>query len=411
MNVRPTRAPAPPEDANFEEVDRMADATREMIQQRTPEARINHSPPAVRAQQSNSMPSEGPVQQPDLPQTGFAKLAAAIANVMAEIKPVEKSGWNDFHKYNYAKMGDLSIELTPLMGRNGIVVFQNEVDRAMFDEGKVISVRYQFTVVHSSGEIWPERPLITGMSRCRDSKGGFDDKAFNKAHTAARKYFLLSLFQIPTDDEHPDADNDGGNGKRPAGRRAPAPDGKVQPHLIPIEQGETPAGWAVRFKAVTAKASGKEEIDLWYDANHNQFGKVKTADETVYNDLLDYMDTKETGKPPAQEKKEDPISSGPITPDKPKRQRAAPPPKDNGFPGDRPMKDDAPPPPDEGFDEAEWLQSITNAYSGCEDTTALMEAQGKYMTPYKGQVSDTTWSAAVGITKKALKAIESRVQD
>jgi ERF superfamily len=45
----------------------------------------------------------------------------------------------------------------------------------------------------------------TDMSRCRDSRGGYDDKALNKCATAARKYFLMSLLQIPTGD---DADAD-----------------------------------------------------------------------------------------------------------------------------------------------------------------------------------------------------------
>lgn len=384
MNQRPTRAPAPPvDDATFTEVE----------EHQTPAAEaVMHSPPAVRAQQSNSLPSEGPVQHPDLPITPFGKLAAAIAGVMAEIKPVEKSGWNDFHKYQYAKMGDLSIELTPLMGKHGIVVFQNEVDRAMFDEGKVISVRYQFTIVHSSGEIWPERPLITGMSRCRDSKGGFDDKAFNKAHTAARKYFLLSLFQIPTDDEHPDADTDGGKGnKRPTSRRAPNPDGKVAPQLIPIVSGEHPTSWADRFIKAIEKATGPE-CDLWYDENFAIFEKVKAHDETIYNRLIAAMDDRAAGQPVKQEGfAADPISSGPITKSK------APAPKDDSFPGDKPMP---------SFDEKLWLESLENIYSSCEDAEQLMEAQGKYMTPNKELVSTQGWTKAVGITKIALKRIE-----
>jgi len=36
------------------------------------------------------------------------------------------------------------------------------------------------------------------LSSLRNSKGGYDDKALNKCHTTARKYFILGLFQIPT---------------------------------------------------------------------------------------------------------------------------------------------------------------------------------------------------------------------
>jgi hypothetical protein len=93
------------------------------------------------------------------------------------------------------------------------VIFQSETGRAMFDNDNVFAVEYAFTVVHSSGERWPELIKQTGVSRCRDSKGGWDDKCVNKCHTAARKYFLLSLFQIPTGEEE---DADQGENERPA---------------------------------------------------------------------------------------------------------------------------------------------------------------------------------------------------
>ena len=159
-----------------------------------------------------------------LPPAGVAKIASAIASIMTDIGVVAKDGQNKFHNYAYAKMEDILKRLTPLMARNGLVVFQTEVGRSMFDDDKVIAIQYAFTVCHSSGEIWPDRPLQTGMSRCRDSKGGFDDKALNKAHTAARKYFLLSLFQIPTgDDDDADA-HDAAARSAPRRPNIPSPD-------------------------------------------------------------------------------------------------------------------------------------------------------------------------------------------
>src|SRR5712671_1935175 len=143
-----------------------------------------------------------------------ATLISAIAAVMAEVHIVAKRGVNEFHRYRYATMGDILREITPLLGRHGIVIFQSETGRAMFDEDNVIAVEYSFTVAHASGETWPQPLRQTGVSTCRNSKGGWDDKSLNKCHTAARKYFLLSLFQIPTGEE---ADADPGeNDERPA---------------------------------------------------------------------------------------------------------------------------------------------------------------------------------------------------
>src|SRR5712671_2275904 len=145
-------------------------------------------------------------------------LVGAVAAVMTEVHTVAKRGENEFHGYRYATMGDILKEITPLLGRHGIVIFQSETGRAMFDDDNVIAVEYSFTVAHASGETWPHAIKQTGVSTCRNSKGGWDDKSLNKCHTAARKYFLLALFQIPTGEED---DADLGD-RRPALAQVPA---------------------------------------------------------------------------------------------------------------------------------------------------------------------------------------------
>lgn len=166
--------------------------------------------PAGETAPARSRPVETPENSPGRPsvRSGSGQLTKAISQVMLEIHMVAKRGENTFHRYRYAKMEDVLRRLTPLLGKFGIAIFQDEVGRSMFDGDSVIAITYEFAVAHESGETWPDRLRQTGVSRCRDSKGGWDDKAVNKCHTAARKYFLLSLFQIPTGDEE-DADRDG----------------------------------------------------------------------------------------------------------------------------------------------------------------------------------------------------------
>ena len=178
-----------------------------------------------------------------------ATLVSAIAAVMNEVHVVAKRGENEFHRYRYATMGDILKEITPLLGRHGIVIFQSETGRAMFDDDNVIAVEYSFTVAHASGETWPHVIKQTGVSTCRNSKGGWDDKSLNKCHTAARKYFLLALFQIPTGEED-DADQ---GDRRPAPAQVPAvvhrvrsvaPEYVVPPPSRALKQGGI-AEWAV----------------------------------------------------------------------------------------------------------------------------------------------------------------------
>lgn len=137
-----------------------------------------------------------------------ATLLQAIAAVMGEVGSVEKRGKNDFHRYNYATASDVFFELQPLLAKHGLIVFQDEHARDIISNGSAMAVTYEFTLAHSTGEVWPFKLRYTGVAAALTSKGSFDDKCVNKCHTAARKYFMLALFQIPTGD-YPDADADG----------------------------------------------------------------------------------------------------------------------------------------------------------------------------------------------------------
>ena len=199
-----------------------------------------------------------------LPTTGVAQITKAIAAVMKEIHTVAKRGQNTFHRYRYARMEDILRQLTPLLGKHGLVVFQDEVGRSMFDNDGVIAITYEFAVAHESGEIWPQRLKQTGASRCRDSKGGWDDKSVNKCHTAARKYFLLSLFQIPTGD---DADADRGDNE------FVEPD---RPQPIRVDKGGAKA-WATQFLGRIRQASTLAAIDQWVEENRSNLDRLGTA--------------------------------------------------------------------------------------------------------------------------------------
>jgi hypothetical protein len=199
-----------------------------------------------------------------LPATGVAQITKAIAAVMKEIHTVAKRGQNTFHRYRYAKMEDILRQLTPLLGKHGLVIFQDEVGRSMFDNDGVIAVTYEFSVAHESGEIWPQRLRQTGASRCRDSKGGWDDKSVNKCHTAARKYFLLSLFQIPTGEEA-DADRD-----ESAVTEADAP------QSIHVNKGGAKA-WTTQFLARVRQAPTLAAVDQWVEENRPSLERLGTA--------------------------------------------------------------------------------------------------------------------------------------
>jgi hypothetical protein len=162
----------------------------------------------------------------------MSEIIKSIAAIMGEVGSVTKAGKNEFHRYAYATAADILHKLQPLMAREGLVVFQTEKERDLSSDG-VLSVTYDFTIAHKSGEVWPTPITRTGMSSAKNSKGGFDDKCLNKCHTSAHKYFHLTLFEIPTGDYD---DADGEEDRAPAARNAP-PRPPAPPEPTAVEKG------------------------------------------------------------------------------------------------------------------------------------------------------------------------------
>lgn len=232
-------------------------------------------------------------------------VAEAISNIMMEISenPVEKKGLNTFHNYKYARIQDILQALVPLMGKHGILVMQTEVSRMMFDNDAAISITYEFTIAHKTGEVWPEKIMQTGLCNCRANNGKFDDKAINKCHTAARKYFMLSLFQIPTEEENdPDrGDNDdGGRGQqREQQSRVPSPQPSGQQQGTATTTGQTRAtkpdangvinmlghgikSWTNAFIEAVKSVKEPAELNRLDTANDSTLGEVHAKAHEQY---------------------------------------------------------------------------------------------------------------------------------
>lgn len=134
-------------------------------------------------------------------------VASAINTVMGSVGYIQKKGENKFHNYKFTAIEDVMAKLQPAMAEAGLVVIQDELAHGLIAGDAVMTATYAFRLVHKSGMEWDGQARHTGMAAAKNSKGGFDDKALNKCHTAARKYFLMALFQIPTGTAaDPDAD-------------------------------------------------------------------------------------------------------------------------------------------------------------------------------------------------------------
>lgn len=227
------------------------------------------------------------IHQPQRSANAVANIAAAIANVMEEIGIIPKGGRNDFQRYDYARIEDILQRLTPLMGKHGLVLVPSEKTRSIFDNDAVVMATYSFTLIHKSGDVWPFPLEWTGISRARDSKGGFDDKALNKCATAAQKEFLKKLFQIPVGDDA-DAHDTSAQSYPPKQTQAAAPKQAAKPHAEPTQPPVNPdtgevsphaivvtskdgkfdwIGFGKSYLAALKSSKNADECCEWEDAN------------------------------------------------------------------------------------------------------------------------------------------------
>jgi ERF superfamily len=128
-----------------------------------------------------------------------------LAQLMGLIPPVEKAGRNDFHKYNYAKEGDLVEAVRPLLAEYGIFFWwtileeerrgrkKSQTDE-MSDAETLTVLKIQFQFIDAAGDK-TEPQIVYGY--------GDDpiDKGLYKAMTGAIKYALMKTFLIATGDD------------------------------------------------------------------------------------------------------------------------------------------------------------------------------------------------------------------
>lgn len=122
-----------------------------------------------------------------------------LAALQSEVEKVTKGGTNEYHHYQYARLGDILDVIRPLLKRHGLGFYQSIdlIETSPAPNGKDISVTVRcttFLFTHNN----MEEIKITSIG----SDSG--DKAAYKATTGARKYGLTALFGLDWDATEPE---------------------------------------------------------------------------------------------------------------------------------------------------------------------------------------------------------------
>jgi hypothetical protein len=152
-------------------------------------------------------PAKAPEIAPIGPAPYPARIAQSILSIRESIGPVPKTGVNKTVGYNYYQAEDVFAKVYKATQEHGLIITQSESVREIFDDEGILAITYEYTIINKYGEVWPDRPLRTGMAWLRDESNNPDDKAATKCSTQSEKYFYVKFFNILTKEDHT-LDND-----------------------------------------------------------------------------------------------------------------------------------------------------------------------------------------------------------
>ena len=171
-----------------------------------------------------------------------AKIITALLKCQVEVESVPKTGKAPavMGGFMFAEVGAVVTVARAALIKNGLVLTARVGGTAPphIDEQGITHVIYIFDLWHESGACIQAISSIYAHGGDRNSKGGWGDKGGNKASTAAQKYGIIRLFNIPTVDDDSDGHSlpetdrkrqESPSPRRPAPRPAPSSAPKPPP--------------------------------------------------------------------------------------------------------------------------------------------------------------------------------------
>ena len=207
-------------------------------------------------------------------------IAKAIVAVMAQIGTLGKDSRNDHASYKYVSVDKFFDSIGRLMAKEGIFVLTNEVStsvdrvesvdkRGEVKIGSWLTANYELFLCHSNGSVCgPVKRVIRVQAT--------GPQAYGAAASYVEKYFLRSLFKIPTGDHDIDGEPQDG---LPAQSRAPTPPappshlGVAQSAPVtgssPVSQATgkriLPKTWREDVRALFKAAESLDKLNAAYD--------------------------------------------------------------------------------------------------------------------------------------------------
>lgn len=217
--------------------------------------------------------SDQPQTETKPPEPKPKSLVSKLAEVMAAVSYLQKTGTNSKQNYKYAREADVVAAIRPELAKRNIFIFPNVIDvkrtkieRLDFDKSLKFSwatdVLVEWTFV--DGDSGEERKCI--IPGCSESPG---DKGVYVCMTGSEKYLLMKSFLLPTGDD-PESDDNEEKGSKEAAQAVAKR--KIKEHEEKGQQAHVPAlFWTWYTESQTARIEGPKAL---LEANRDLLAKL-----------------------------------------------------------------------------------------------------------------------------------------
>lgn len=211
------------------------------------------------------------------------EIAAAVVAVMGKVKQIGKDDENKFAKYSYVSVDKFFDHIGRLMADAGIFVVADEastsveVRETVDDYGKVrksnwLVCQYEIRLYHQSGACYG--PLARSVQVQASGP-----QAYGSAQSYVEKYFLRSLFKVPTGEADADADAQEGLPARSTSKIQPRkPEPAPKPELLSEEDSDKAK--ELMLHALNMCAT-REELHDWARANSATKNRLTKEDQEL----------------------------------------------------------------------------------------------------------------------------------
>lgn len=210
-----------------------------------------------------------------------------ILEIRKSIGTIPKNGWNDFHKYSYAKANDIIEAVKPVLDNHGVVVYPIEVEgleittkqKLNSGTGEVYDDGYieRWTQVFELVDVESETSKIVKVRCAGEDKG---DKSAYKGNTGALKYLFINIFELDTEDdpERDSASKPPANGQPP--RNSQQDDEKPWLNKTEYKSDELTKEWKQVVARITKDPSALPKVYDHYKVNKESRAELEQiADE------------------------------------------------------------------------------------------------------------------------------------